>query len=164
MAELRIRKRHRLRKKEIEALANEISSQLGIETFTSEDTVDRAESSDYDVIFVNGEIEAIVFEGKVFLTLRGLLKYKPQRMFVTVDMGAVPFISNGADVMCPGIVEADPDIREGDLVWVRDVRNKVPIAIGKALISAGEMLKKKPGKAIKTIHFVGDRLWKFSEE
>ncbi|MBC7107390.1 MAG: RNA-binding protein [Methanomassiliicoccales archaeon] len=164
MADLRIRKRHRLRKKEIDALADEIFSRLGIKTFTSEDTVDRAESGDYDVIFVNGEIEAIVFEGKAFLTLKGMLKYKPQRMFVTVDMGAVPYISNGADVMCPGIVEADSNIREGDLVWVRDVRNKVPIAIGKALISSEEMLKKKPGKAVKTIHFVGDKLWKFSEE
>ncbi|MCQ5375212.1 MAG: RNA-binding protein [Methanomassiliicoccales archaeon] len=164
MAELRIRKRHRLRKKEIDALAGEIFSQLGIETFTSNDTVDRAESGDYDVIFVNGEIEAIVFKGRAFLTLKGLLKYKPQRMFVTVDMGAVPYISNGADIMCPGIVEADPNIREGDLVWVRDVRNKVPIAIGKALMSSEEMLKRKPGKAVKTIHFVGDKLWKFSEE
>lgn len=163
MADLRIRKRHRLRKKEIDALVDSIFMQLGIKTFTSEDTVDRAESGDFDVIFVNGNIEAIVIGEKTFLTLKGILKYKPQRMFVTVDMGAVPYISNGADVMCPGILEADPDIREGDLVWVRDVKNKVPIAIGTALMSSEEMLKKKPGKAVKTIHFVGDKLWKFDE-
>ncbi|MEM3059543.1 MAG: RNA-binding protein [Methanomassiliicoccales archaeon] len=164
MSDLRVRKRHRLRRKEIDAIANEISSKLSVEVFNASDTVDRAESSDFDLIFVNNEIVAVVYEGKPFLTMKGLLKYRPQRMFVTVDMGAVPYISNGADVMCPGIVEIDEIIREGDLVWIRDVRNRVPIAIGKALISAEDIKKSKSGKAVKTLHWVGDKLWKFSEE
>jgi len=34
---------------------------------------------------------------------------------VVVDPGAVKFIINGADVMGPGIIEADPDIRRATL-------------------------------------------------
>jgi PUA-domain protein len=164
MSEIRIRKRHRLREKEIRALMDEISPRVGVEVFDMKDTVDRAESSDFDVIFVNGGVLALIQDGKVFLTVRGLLKYRPTKAYVTVDMGAVPYVSKGADVMTPGIVEADPGIKEGDFVWIRDVKNRVPLAIGKALISAEEMGKKQPGKAVKNLHFVGDKLWKYGEE
>ncbi len=164
MAEIRIRKRHRLREREIKALADEISCRVGIDVFGPTDTVDRAESNDFDVIFVNGETLAIVIDNEAFLTVRGLLRFKPPKAYVTVDMGAVPYVSKGADVMAPGIVESDPEIKENDFVWIRDVKNKVPLAIGKALVSAPDMAKKLPGKAVKSIHFVGDKLWKYGEE
>ncbi|MGD0057052.1 MAG: RNA-binding protein [Methanomassiliicoccales archaeon] len=164
MSEIRIRKRHRLREKEVRTLADEISPRVGAEIFGITDTVDRAESSDFDVIFVNGEVLALIRDGGAFLTVRGLLRYRPTKSYVTVDMGAVPYVSKGADVMTPGIVEADPSIKEGDFVWIRDVKNRVPLAIGKALVSGQEMAKKQPGKAVKSIHFVGDKLWKYGEE
>ena len=78
-------------------------------------------------------------------------------------MGAVPYVTNGADVMGPGILEADPGISEGDLVWIKDVKNNVPLAVGVALRSGEELSSKQPGKAIKTIHYVGDKLWKTGE-
>ena len=31
--------------------------------------------------------------------------------------------------MGPGIVDADPDVQPGDLVWVKDVNNGVPLAV-----------------------------------
>jgi len=164
MSEIRIRKRHRLREKEVRALTDEISPRVGVEVFGPSDTVDRAESSDFDVIFVDGEVRALIQDGKAFLTVRGLLRYRPAKSYVTVDMGAVPFVSKGADVMTPGIVEADPSIKEGDFVWIRDVKNRVPLAIGRALVSGEEMAKRQPGKAVKNIHFVGDKLWKYGEE
>ena len=78
-------------------------------------------------------------------------------------MGAVPYVTNGADVMGPGITAADPDIAEGDMVWIRDARNGAPLAVGVALRSGEALASKEPGKAIKTIHFVGDKLWKTGE-
>jgi PUA domain protein len=66
--------------------------------------------------------------------------------------------------MGPGIVEADEGLRPGDMVWVRDEKNKKPLAVGQALVSGGEMAAKKPGKAIKSILFVGDKLWKLEED
>lgn len=163
MSDIRIKKRGRLREKEIKALSEEISQKVGIQVFTLKDTIDKAESSDFDVIFVNNEILAMVISGKAFLTVKGLLKYNPPRSFVTVDMGAVPFVVKGADIMGPGIVDADKEINPGDFVWVRDVKNLRALAIGEALISGMEMLQKKPGKAIKSIHYVGDKLWKYDE-
>ncbi len=163
MADIMIRKRKRMRSKEVKALSSELEGIFGVPVFSEEEPVDMAESSDFSVIFVGGDIYGIVKDGKPFLTIRGIMKYKPEGRYVTVDMGAVPFVANGADVMGPGILETDPSISEGDLVWIRDVKNGAPLAVGIALRSAGEMGEKAPGKAVKTIHFVGDKLWKAGE-
>ena len=164
MADIMIRKRKRLRSKEVKAYSEEIQNVLGTTTFTPDDAVDLAESSEFNVIYVNGEILAMVYQGRTFLTVRGLLKYKPQTKFVTVDMGAVPYVTNGADIMAPGIVDADPMIKENDMVWIRDVKNLVPLAIGISSLSGEELKKGGKGKAIKTLHNVGDKLWKADEK
>ena len=163
MSELRVRKRRRLREKEVRALAEELLVKTGIPIFKVGDTVDVAESPEYEVIIVENQIIGFIQDGKAFLTIRGLLKYPVTKSFVTVDMGAIKFVINGADVMGPGIVDADGDIQIGDFVWVRDEKNKKPLAVGRALTSGTEMKGKKPGKAIKSILFVGDKLWKFDE-
>ena len=163
MADIMIRKRKRLRSKEVKAYAEEIERSLGVITFTADDAVDLAESSEFNVIFVNGEIFGLVYDNIPFLTVRGLLKYRPQKRSVTVDMGAVPFVTNGADIMAPGITDADADIKEGDMVWIRDVRNLVPLAVGISAVSGDELKKGGKGKVIRTIHNVGDKLWKNDE-
>ena len=75
-----------------------------------------------------------------------------------VDAGAVRFVVNGADIMCPGIVRADPEIKEGDLVIIKEETHDKPLAIGRALISGKDMVGDS-GKAIKSLHYVGDKLW-----
>jgi PUA domain protein len=80
-----------------------------------------------------------------------------------VDPGAIKFIINGADTMSPGIVEADPAINEGDLVIIVEQAHGKAIAIGRALIPGKNMVRGK-GKAIKTIHYVGDELWKLEQK
>ena len=74
-------------------------------------------------------------------------------------MGAVRFMANGADVMSPGIVDADPDLVEGDVVVVVDETHRKPLAVGISLISGSEMVENDKGKAVKTIHFIGDPIW-----
>ena len=71
-------------------------------------------------------------------------------------MGAVEFVYNGADIMAPGIVEADKNISEGDLVWVREVEHEKPLAVGKALTQGKEMIESEEGKVVKNLHHVGD--------
>lgn len=163
MADIMIRKRKRMREKEVKALKGQFSEIFGVETFTEKDAVDMAESSEYDLIFVNNDILGLVYEGSPFLTVRGLLKYRPSARSVTVDMGAVPYVTNGADIMGPGIVDCDPSIKEGDIVWIKDVKNGAPLAVGCSLRSADALKAKEKGKAIKMLHYVGDKLWKTGE-
>jgi len=77
---------------------------------------------------------------------------------VVVDMGAIPYVCNGADIMAPGITDMD-SFEVGDLVVVRDVAHGKALAIGRALKSASEIETSKKGKVVKNLHYVGDRLW-----
>lgn len=163
MADIMIRKRKRMRSKEIKALAAQLEETLGVPVFSENDAVDMAESSDFNLIFVGNDIFGISKDGVPFLTVRGILEYAPSKKYVTVDMGAVPFVVNGADVMGPGIIDADPEIAEGDMVWIRDAKNLRPLAIGISLRSGSDLASKQPGKAIKSLHYVGDKLWKTGE-
>ncbi len=80
---------------------------------------------------------------------------------VVVDEGAVPHILNGADVMIPGIIEKD-EFAPGAVVSVWNPDSSTPIAVGKALISSDQITKGSKGRAIKTLHYAGDRAWNLS--
>lgn len=114
---------------------------------------------EYSLILVNGKPLLFEIEGQLFPTVRGALEMKLQKRLVIVDKGAVRFVSNGADIMAPGVVEADPEINEGDLVIIAEETHRKPLAIGKALMEGPQMVKADSGKAIKSIIHVGDKLW-----
>jgi len=78
---------------------------------------------------------------------------------VIVDMGAVRFICNGADIMAPGIVEVD-EFPADAFVVVRDARHGKALAVGKAYKSSSEIIETKKGKAVKNLHYIGDKLWR----
>ena len=77
-----------------------------------------------------------------------------------VDMGAVPHIVNGADVMRPGIKDFRGEFNEGDFVVVRDERYLRPLAVAIALVGLEECKAMRRGKVAKNIHHVNDRIWK----
>jgi len=79
--------------------------------------------------------------------------------WVEVDHGAIPFLMNGADCMVAGIHGAESSVAEGDLVWVRDMTHKRPLALGWAMSDAEALIENTKGKGIKTVHWVGDDLW-----
>ncbi|KAA0001890.1 MAG: RNA-binding protein [Thermoplasmata archaeon] len=152
-----IRKRHPLRMKEARKIIEEIERKLKCNVFYTK-SIETAIAEGYQILLIDGEMDIIIVNGNPFLTLQGIKKYKPEKKFVTVDKGAVPFIVKGADVMAPGIVNADDEIIKGEMVWVRNEEG-TPLAIGIALIDGKEMIKEKKGKAVKTIHHLGDTLW-----
>jgi PUA-domain protein len=160
MPELRLRHRARMREKDAKRYADMITEAYGIPDPLPE-SVERADAGDHDVLVANGRIIAIVFREpeRIVPTCRLLQQKRPSKAFVTVDMGAIKFVNNGADVMAPGITEADPDVKPGDLVWIRDERNGVPLAVGEALVPGAQMPRGPKGKAVKSIHHVGDDVW-----
>jgi len=161
---VRPRKRHRLRQKEVRRIVEELERVLDCRVFSDSDDIDIASLKAMDIVYVDGKVLGMIIEGRSFLSVRGLLEYVPRNRFVTVDMGAVKFVYNGADVMAPGVVGADPAISEGDLAWVRDERNLQPLAVGVALMSGNEMVSENKGKALKSLHHVGDAIWKMDED
>jgi len=79
---------------------------------------------------------------------------------ITIDMNAIKFIINGADVMRPGITNIDDNITKDQPICIIDQTHKKPLAIGISLHSTEELRTLTNGKVIKNIHYVGDELWK----
>ncbi|MBU4256694.1 MAG: RNA-binding protein [Candidatus Thermoplasmatota archaeon] len=157
---MKLRKKHRLRKKDVEKLSKILNDTFGKEIFTGNEIMDQADAEGNTVLSINNEVLGLIINDKPFLTLKGLLKYKPEKKYVTVDKGAVKFVCNGADIMAPGVVDADSSVKKNDLVWVRDEKYKKALAVGIALMDAEEMVKGKKGKAVLSIHYIGDKIWK----
>ena len=159
---LKIKNRHRLKLKEIKAIQNELQNTFNKVFFNEKSSVETGDFEGISIIFIDSEPSFIFHDNKIVLTLYGINKYKPKQKFVIVDMGAVKYVASGADVMAPGIVDADKNISEDDQVWISDEKHRKPLAIGIAIMSGKQMINEKKGKAIQTIHYVGDMLWNFS--
>lgn len=163
MASLKLRHRHRLRNKEVASLVSEIERILGCTPFEGVQDLETADAGEFKLLVSRNQALGMYIDGEPFLTIRGLLAYPAPKRFLTVDMGAVKFVANGADIMAPGIVDADKDIQPGNAVWIRDEKNLKPMAVGQALMSGPEMVASGGGKAVKTLHFVGDKIWALGE-
>ncbi|MDP2845732.1 MAG: RNA-binding protein [Candidatus Methanoperedens sp.] len=160
---MKIKSRNVLRKTDQKALVNDIVEAFGDVSSFENRKLEYVESDECNFIFVDGEPLLFKIEGKIFPTVKGALKLNPTRRRVTVDPGAVKFIINGADTMAPGIVEADPAIKEGDLVIVVEQAHGKALAIGRALMPGKDMPGGK-GKAVKSIHYVGDEIWNLEQK
>lgn len=155
----KIKNRHRLKKKEIKNIQNQFEKTFNCKFFDEKSNVETGDVEGLQMIFIDEEPILIEYNGRIFFTLRGLEKYNPKGNFVIVDMGAVGFVTNGADVMAPGVVNADKNINVDDQVWICDERHRKPLAVGIAIMNGEKMIEEKKGKAVKIIHYVGDRLW-----
>lgn len=121
--------------------------------------VETCTAGDSDVVLVNGEALIFKFDDGHFPTVRAALKINSDKRVVTVDRGAVKHIISGANVMRPGVVSFDREIKKGDFVVVSEHASKKAIAVGISLWDGGEFEANSTGKCVKNIHHVGDEIW-----
>jgi PUA domain protein len=158
---MKVKSRHHLRSDEIRDLRETVEARTGVDLAgDSFEKVELAETR-FDVVLVDGSPAVMYVDGDPSLTVTGANAYQPTEHVVTVDAGAVSFVSSGADVMRPGIVDADEDIAEGDLVAIAEETHGKVLAIGRALVPGSEMLGDS-GKVVESIHHVGDDLFELS--
>jgi PUA domain protein len=154
---LKIRKRYHLQKKKLKKITEELGDYSVL--IPSKAKIEMLEAEPYPIVLVDGQPQIMLVDDRPFPTLKAALTMEMKSKYVVVDMGAVRFMANGADVMSPGIVDADPDLVEGDVVVVVDETHRKPLAVGISLITGSEMVENDKGKAVKTIHFIGDPIW-----
>ena len=160
---MKIKSRHHLKGSDARKVIAQIEPFLEDSSGLRKSSLEMAISDEgVDLIFVNGRPLLMMVDGKPFFTVLGAIELMPAKRLVVVDAGAVRFVVNGADIMKPGIVSADPEIAVGDLVVIVEERHKKPLAVGRALVAGAEM--KGEGKAVKSLHHVGDVIWKGLEE
>lgn len=146
-----------LSKSEIKELNKQTQELYGEELFTKKDFM-QVINEPRKHITKNKEPILFFHDEKPVPLLKFLMK-KPILKKITVDMGAVKFVCNGADIMRPGITEVDENIQENEFVVIIDEKNNAPLAVGQTLLSAQEIKEQETGKTIKNLHFVADELW-----
>ncbi|MFX0169979.1 MAG: PUA domain-containing protein [Candidatus Hodarchaeota archaeon] len=168
---MRVKHRTLLRVKELRVLLGELEKYPSIIHQTLKDpagikgTVERVLLADKtELYFVQGTLWLVVKSNLLFPGLPALLEGTVQLPQVVVDMGAVAHIINGADVMAPGIFELDRTLTEGMLAVVIDQKNLMPLAVGRMLMDAATVLETRRGRAIETLHYIGDAVWNLVKE
>jgi len=94
-----------------------------------------------------------------FLSESELLESFPN---VTVDMGAVKFMCNGANVMRPGIKNHTVFSKDEIVCIVEESQHKF-LAVGKSLIDSSEMEQMTKGEVLKNLHYISDKYWEISK-
>ncbi len=161
MSKIQTKKRHPIKKSQItrieEKLREEISTSADL--FASKQIEFVSTNAPFQIYLVDKKPLLLEREDIIFPTLLGALERPFLNRRVTIDMGAIPFVINGADIMRPGVVMVTDDIRAGHPVQIVDEKHGKPVALGIALYDAGDLRSCTSGKVIKTFHHIGDELW-----
>jgi len=173
---MEIKSRHHLRSDAIDEIRDALAANLGVELDADSFEKVELEDAEWDVVLVDGD--PLVFytdseaqsasdrsgdaaEKEPFLTVEGANANPPEKGIVTVDAGAIQFVSDGAEVMRPGVTEADGDIAEGDLVVINEESHGKFLAVGRALTDGADMVGEE-GRVVESIHHVGDDLFELT--
>ena len=156
-----VKKRRPINKKEARFIKEGILAAHSLDMPIKAGKYEIAKIDNFDVLISKGNIIALIKDKLVYLTVRGLLTNSVETGWVQVDMGAVPFVCNGANVMAAGINAVSSEIIKGQYIWIREENHKKPLGVGKALLNADEMLASNQGKAVKALHYIGDKIWEY---
>ena len=156
-------RRHFLREKEARQLLLDFSQKFNVDIeglFGARPRVEVTEIQTTEIITINGKPVLARLDGSLLPTLifEAIFPFLPK---IVVNMGAVPYICNGADVMAPGVVRIDGEFKETNFLLIVDERYEKSLGIGVALFNSQAMRRLKKGKIVKNLHFVGDKLWNF---
>jgi len=161
---MQIKTRNHLSKKDKRALIAQLTEFFGEEITNSlqKDIIIEEVKTDIGTFIVNNrKIWVFDHENMKIPTIHFLRQHTHSLPKIVVDIGAIRFITNGADVMAPGIVFFDEEIKEGSIVVIHEERANSIIGIGKSLISSKDFSKSKKGKVIKNLHHLRDSIWEF---
>lgn len=99
----------------------------------------------------------------VYLPFLGDTSLLEKFPMITVDMGAVKFVCNGANVMRPGITRFS-EFEKGQIVCVIEESQKKYLAVGKSLLSSQEAKSNTKGEVVKNMHYISDKFWNIGKE
>jgi len=153
--------RHLLKDREVRELLTEFTARFGVDlraVLEAEPKIEKIDFPKSTLLIINGRPLLFRVGGETLPTLLfdELLARLPR---LTVDMGAVPHVCNGADVMSPGVVRVEGSFEKGSLVAIVDERHGRYLALGESLVNSDDLRTKGRGKVVRNVHYVGDHVW-----
>ena len=166
---MKIKQRHFIRKSDLTTLKEEILNHYDQnfidQIFPKKSNVELILTESGDTLFaVNNELKLWKSKEGYIPVLTLLLNNRVELKTIVVDFGAVRFVTNGADVMRPGITKIDPSINKGDIVKIEEETKHRALAVGKAMYDASEMESISSGKVVKNLHTIQDSIWQFEKQ
>jgi len=154
-------RRYFLKARESKELLDKASKRLRIDLqqiFKEKANVEVVQTESIEIFLMNGKPILAKTGENIYptLTFKEFLDQAPK---ITVDLGAVPYICKGANVMAPGIRRFNGEFQKGDLVLITDEKHGKPIALGETLYDTEQAKNTKQGVIIKNMHYVGDKTW-----
>ena len=161
MADIIIKKRHAIKKGQLTSLMTKLRESIGddAEKYVAPMIEIAETTSKFNIYLIDKKPILMEKDEWAFPTLRGAILRPFSGRRITVDMGAVPYMINGADIMRPGVVSVTPDVKANFPALVVDESHGKPLAVVIPLYDAEGILALEKGKAAKNIHYVGDELW-----
>lgn len=154
-------KRRFIKEKEAKRLLLEFRETMSLSASqlpTLKPPLELADDSEGEIFYSGGSPVIVRLDKRLFPTLgsRVILSHIPK---VVVNLGAIPHVCNGADIMSPGIVKFEGMFKKGDIVVITDEQYGKPIAVAEALYNLEVAKTLKRGKLFKNLHYVGDKIW-----
>lgn len=159
-------RRYFLKTKESKALLAKASEKLKTDLgllFKDKVNVEAFETESAEIFLINAKPLLVKAGENIYPTLR-FDEYLQTAPKVVVDMGAVPYVCNGANVMAPGIRRFEGQFDENDIVIVVDEKHSRPIAIGEILYDAERVKSVSRGTVVRNVYYVGDKTWNLLKE
>ena len=158
-------RRYALKTKDAKQVLSEAQAKLKLNLeglFGSKAIVEVVESEVGEVYLIGGKPLFFKSGDKILPTLL-FSEFTAKAPKIVVDMGAVPYVCKGADVMAPGIVRIEGEFGKGDLALVVDVKFGKALALGESLMDAETARATKKGPVVKTLHYVSDKIWDYTK-
>jgi len=114
-------------------------------------------------LLVADETVAVQVNDNIVPFLGGKAEVLARFPSVTVDMGAIKFVCNGAKVMRPGITSFDT-FKKGDIVVVKDQTHGKVLAAGVALEESEAAKAMAKGYVVDNLHYISDKMWQAYKE
>mgnify|MGYP005831238855 CR=1 FL=1 len=156
-------RRHFMKEKDAKVFLEKAKKKLGAfleHILKTKANIELIQTEFAEIYLINGKPLMAEVAGNIFPTLafKEFLLSAPK---VFVDMGAIPHVCNGANVMAPGITRFEGEFRKGDFVIIADEKHGKALSVGEVKYDAVEAKKITHGIIVENIHFVGDRIWDF---
>lgn len=147
-----------LKDRDAKPLVEELNKIPGLGALSHKSRVETELVKDSEIVLVDGQPIAFKRNGQLVpvLTNSSALERMPR---ITVDMGAVPHVVGGADIMAPGVRKVEGSFEAKQLVVVVDEKHGKSLAIGGSLYDSATLSATKKGKVITNLHYVGDLVW-----
>ena len=122
---MNIKQRHFINKTQIRELKEEILPQYDekflTQIFPKKCQIELILTEDGDTLYAVNNILKLWKSKEGYIPVLTLLLNKQVDLkTVVVDMGAIRFVTNGADVMRPGITKIEPTIKKNEIIQIVD--------------------------------------------